>query len=200
MPFFILRQKNQKKLKTLSVVFLTFFCFGNINLVIATQENIASPNQPKDNQETNQELTQHNDNPEKVTQENQEPEKNTEKKLETENIDSEELNPLNSVDQNQDSSYLPEKEAIENKLNLKADLKTGALTYSFPITISPGRNNLQPSLNLTYNSQNKKINNLFGYGWQTDIPYIERQNKKGIEKMYTENNFYSSISGELNKL
>ena len=77
------------------------------------------------------------------------------------------------------------------------DLATGALTYGYGITVAPGRNGLQPEVNLSYNSQNNEEGSIVGYGWGISIPSIERTNKVGSEKLYTSNYFTSSLSGEL---
>ncbi len=80
----------------------------------------------------------------------------------------------------------------------EVDQSSGALTYTYPIEVPPGRNGLRPDLNLSYNNQkSSNIDNLFGYGWTVSIPYIERVNKTGVEKIYTDNYFQSSLSGEL---
>lgn len=89
------------------------------------------------------------------------------------------------------------KEEDTNLKKIEPDQATGALVYSFPIEVPPGRNNLQPSLELTYNSQNFDNFNVFGYGWTISIPSIERVNKKDTEKLYAENFFSSSLSGDL---
>src|SRR3989344_3247054 len=81
---------------------------------------------------------------------------------------------------------------------LKTDETTGALNYSYDIVTPPGRNGLQPDLKLNYNNQQAdNYQNLIGYGWNINIPYIERINKTGTDKLYTEKYFYSSLSGEL---
>lgn len=77
------------------------------------------------------------------------------------------------------------------------DLATGALAYSYPITVPPGRNGLAPTLVISYNSQNNTEGSLVGYGWNIDIPYIERLNKTGTNNLYTDNYFTSSLDGEL---
>jgi RHS repeat-associated protein len=74
---------------------------------------------------------------------------------------------------------------------------SGALNYDFPIVVPPGRNGLQPDLKLSYNNQNIEQGSEFGYGWSINIPYIERLNKKGVNKLYTEDYFNSSLTGEL---
>ncbi|MBI2627674.1 VCBS repeat-containing protein, partial [Candidatus Nomurabacteria bacterium] len=43
----------------------------------------------------------------------------------------------------------------------------------------------------------KNNDNIFGYGWNINLPYIERINKTGTDKLYSENYFYSSLAGEL---
>ncbi|MBN1621154.1 MAG: VCBS repeat-containing protein [Endomicrobiales bacterium] len=58
------------------------------------------------------------------------------------------------------------------------DLFTGAFTYSYPIEVPPGRNGLQPSLQLIYNSHSG--NGWFGVGWNLGIPSISRSTKNGI--------------------
>jgi RHS repeat-associated protein len=87
--------------------------------------------------------------------------------------------------------------SVLDKLKLKADTATGALNFSYPLVVPSGRNGLQPDLNLSYNSQLADNANFFGYGWSLNIPSIERLNKKGIDKMYAQNDFVSSLSGEL---
>lgn len=79
----------------------------------------------------------------------------------------------------------------------QADPVNGALVLSYPITVPPGRNGMQPSLSLDYNSQNTDNINIFGYGWSINIPYIERVNKLGTNRIYTDNFFSSSLDGEL---
>lgn len=79
----------------------------------------------------------------------------------------------------------------------QSNLATGALTYSYPLTVPPGRNGMAPQVSLTYNSQNNAEGSIVGYGWNVDIPSIERVNKTGTNKLYTDNYFSSSLSGEL---
>jgi RHS repeat-associated protein len=77
------------------------------------------------------------------------------------------------------------------------DKTSGALTESIPLDIPPGRNGMQPSLSLQYNSQDLDNDNEVGYGWSLPIPYIERLNKLGTDQLYTDNYFTSSLDGEL---
>lgn len=80
------------------------------------------------------------------------------------------------------------------------DENSGALIYRYPIVVPPGRNGLELALALTYNNQNSDESNVFGHGWSADIPYIERINKKGADKLYTENYYSSSLDSELQSL
>ena len=87
-----------------------------------------------------------------------------------------------------------------NQSQVKIDKNTGALDTTYPITIPPGRNGLQPDLDLIYNSQNSQQGNIFGEGWSIGIPYIERLNKSGVDNLYstsTLNYFTSSLDGEI---
>lgn len=88
----------------------------------------------------------------------------------------------------------------EGNKPVKTDLNSGALTYSYDINVPPGRGDLTPDLKLKYNSQTSNLNSVFGYGWSISIPYIERINKEGSEKLYTTDYYTSSMSGELEKL
>ena len=76
------------------------------------------------------------------------------------------------------------------------DQSTGAFTQRFPLDIPPGRNGLTPDLALVYNSQ-QLDDGIVGYGWSLSIPYIERFNRTGIERLYTDSYFSSSLGGEL---
>lgn len=84
---------------------------------------------------------------------------------------------------------------------LQPDLSTGNFLYSLPIAIPAGRNGVQPSISLNYNSSGGKQDSIVGYGWSLNIPYIERLNKNGADKLYNQDlahsYFYSSLSGEL---
>jgi RHS repeat-associated protein len=80
------------------------------------------------------------------------------------------------------------------------DKSTGALEYSYPIIIPPGRNGMQPDLSLQYNSQTTQSTDPFGYGWTISIPYIKRINKDGSDNLYSENYYYSSTDGELDNI
>jgi YD repeat-containing protein len=76
------------------------------------------------------------------------------------------------------------------------DESTGAFTYSYPFSLPKGLLGLEPSISLSYNSQASE-NSIVGYGWTLAMPYIERSAKKGVDKIYTNTDFVSSLGGEL---
>jgi len=79
----------------------------------------------------------------------------------------------------------------------KTDPTTGAFVYGYPFTFPKGRNGIEPSFSLAYNSSLKNNDSMVGYGWTFDIPYIQHINKKGSETIYTNEYFTSSLSGDL---
>lgn len=76
------------------------------------------------------------------------------------------------------------------------DESSGAFTYSYPFSLPKGLSGLEPSIVLAYNSQSSE-NSIVGFGWSLAIPYIERTAKYGVDKIYTKNDFVSSLGGEL---
>ncbi|MDB4940249.1 MAG: hypothetical protein JWO40_674 [Candidatus Doudnabacteria bacterium] len=97
-----------------------------------------------------------------------------------------------------DQKLVYSQQALSNQ---KASVlgNTGALHYSYPVVVPPGRNNLTPSINISYNSQNLRDDSIVGYGWSLDIPYIERENKHGSGDLYnsTYKDYYSSLDDDL---
>ena len=93
------------------------------------------------------------------------------------------------------------REAINPKQSVSAGQSSGGMTYTYPLTIPPGRNGMQPNLSLNYSSNDKRQDSLFGYGWSIGIPYIERVNKIGTNNLYNQDRdhtfFTSTLSGEL---
>ncbi|MFH1255610.1 MAG: RHS repeat-associated core domain-containing protein [bacterium] len=96
--------------------------------------------------------------------------------------------------------YGAEREMKNDKPHSDAKQSNGAMVYDYQITAPPGRNGMQPDLSLSYNNQDKNNHSIFGYGWSMNIPYIERINREGVEKLYSENYYSSSLQGELSKL
>jgi len=62
--------------------------------------------------------------------------------------------------------------------SFQTDLATGAATMSIPITVPPGRKNMQPKLALSYSSNNS--NGVCGVGWAVPANYIQRSTKYGV--------------------
>lgn len=79
----------------------------------------------------------------------------------------------------------------------ETDLATGALTFNYAIPQPAGRKNLSPNLSLQYNSQNIEASIWTGYGWSLDIPFIERKNLNGTNRLYEAKDFSSSLDGDL---
>ncbi|HBY97886.1 MAG TPA: hypothetical protein DEP84_28760, partial [Chloroflexi bacterium] len=60
------------------------------------------------------------------------------------------------------------------------DLHTGTGNFTVPIVLPPGRNGLQPMLNLVYSTGNG--NGLFGLGWALSLPGVSRKTSKGVPR------------------
>src|SRR3989344_78036 len=82
-------------------------------------------------------------------------------------------------------------------IKVDVDQANGVLNYSYSLKLPAGRNNMTPTVNLTYNSEDKNNNSNFGLGWSLSIPKIERVNKRGTDTLYANNDFRSSLSGDL---
>ncbi|MBI4714053.1 DNRLRE domain-containing protein, partial [Candidatus Uhrbacteria bacterium] len=95
-------------------------------------------------------------------------------------------NPENNIVPSTIKQFLPD-----------TDENTGALVYTYPITIPPGRNGMQPDVRLNYHNQQNESASIFGYGWSLSIPFIQRLNKKGSQELFNQDDFTSSLSGEL---
>lgn len=91
----------------------------------------------------------------------------------------------------------------KRNIDPKVDQQTGALVYEIPINTPAGVSGATPNIALKYNSQVSENDSIVGLGWDITIPYIERLNKKGVDKMYLggENDYFtSSLSGELKNI
>lgn len=87
---------------------------------------------------------------------------------------------------------------LEGKKDLpKSELTTGALSYDYPITVPPGRDGMQPDVHLSYNSQRVEHGSWLGAGWGVSVPYIERSSHRGVNHLYSEPYFSSTLDGEL---
>jgi RHS repeat-associated protein len=96
-----------------------------------------------------------------------------------------------------DPTFVSQIQAANKSPQLKADESSGALNYSYPLDVPPGRNGLHPDLMLSYNSQSLEEGSVFGYGWLINIPTIQRKNTHGTDKLYSRFDFTSAVSGDL---
>ena len=91
----------------------------------------------------------------------------------------------------------PEAQTLGKYIAPTVSTSNGSLNYQYPIVVPQGRNGLTPEISLMYNSNNKSQSSIIGTGWSLNIPYIQRVNKKGTDKLYTEDYFISSLDGGL---
>jgi YD repeat-containing protein len=97
-----------------------------------------------------------------------------------------------------DTVYDYGREPVGSRLSPGPSLDlSGAFRYSYPLTVPPGRKGLEPKLSLEYSNQSSENQSIFGYGWSDNIPYIQRINKAGSDKLYSRYDFVSSLDGEL---
>ncbi|GEM_PF-3868680 len=61
----------------------------------------------------------------------------------------------------------------------QVDEFTGAMSYGVEISVPPARGNIQPSINLNYNSYRRNPNSWVGYGWELDMGSIIRLPERG---------------------
>ena len=74
------------------------------------------------------------------------------------------------------------------------DLVRGSGSYSIPLNLPKGSNEMQPSLSLTYSTGSG--NGPFGHGWQLGIARIERRSDRGIPS-YTDADEFAIGGAEL---
>ncbi|MBT3689742.1 hypothetical protein HOE31_04095 [bacterium] len=73
--------------------------------------------------------------------------------------------------------------------SLRVDNFSGAANYNLGLEVPPGRNGIQPSLNLYYNSHDKSPGSWVGQGWSLDLGYVTRTTKEGSNNLYESNEF-----------
>ena len=95
-----------------------------------------------------------------------------------------------------DNPYVQNVSGFRNNISY-GNSSTGAFTMSVPVVLPQGVNGMTPSLDLGYSSQTKDEHNLFGFGWSISIPSITVVNRSGVESMYDDNHYSSSMAGVL---
>ncbi|MES2416149.1 MAG: RHS repeat-associated core domain-containing protein [Patescibacteria group bacterium] len=193
---------NCKKPLTLLVVFyfvfgINFFVFAQeTTRVSTTAENISKREKIEINQNienTGEDLI--SNDVQNVVEQNNLSEVNQDIENNDEEIKNEEERTASLLDSIEIPS--PQNKSI---VHPEVDQTTGALNYGYKIELPKGINNLTPSVVLRYNSQNTSNDSILGYGWNISIPYIQRQNIHGTDKLYVNNDFLSSVDGELTSI
>ena len=92
--------------------------------------------------------------------------------------------------------FTPTRRNYDQKPTIEFDETTGAFKYIFPIITPPGKRGMERDLKLIYDSSLDK-NEYLGLNWTKNIPFIERINRTGIENLYSDYYFSSSLDGEL---
>ncbi|MFA6131115.1 MAG: SpvB/TcaC N-terminal domain-containing protein, partial [Patescibacteria group bacterium] len=75
------------------------------------------------------------------------------------------------------------------------DLFTGSATYTVPLDVPDGRAGLTPSLSLNYSSLNQDPKSIVGYGWDLGLARIVRDQRTGVDDLYSDGNFQLELSG-----
>lgn len=88
-------------------------------------------------------------------------------------------------------------EVNKRRLTTEVDSVTGSMVYRYDIVVPPGRNDMTPNVALVYNSSEANRESVIGSGWEISIPTIQRINKVGVNYLYSETHFVSSMDGEL---
>lgn len=82
--------------------------------------------------------------------------------------------------------------------SFQTDLATGSATANIPIVVPPGRKNMQPSIAISYSSNNP--NSICGVGWGLSASSIQRSTKKGIPKYDSTDTFDFASNGSTGDL
>ncbi len=75
-------------------------------------------------------------------------------------------------------------------------LFTGGVSFNYPIKLPQGRKGMTPNVSFQYSSQSNQFNSIVGFGWDISLGSIFRSTTKGIDTLYTENDFTAEINGE----
>src|SRR3989344_1934705 len=106
-------------------------------------------------------------------------------------------------DDGEEGAYQQEKSAFNNYKKeagltgtLRVDQFSGAASYNLGLDIPAGRNGLNSSFLLAYNSHDKSNDSWVGQGWGLDFGFIQRSTKKGVNNLYVSNEFTLSLGGQ----
>jgi RHS repeat-associated protein len=85
--------------------------------------------------------------------------------------------------------------------NYKTDLFSGSANFTYPLWVPKGRTDATtPIVNLSYSNINDRPDSLVGYGWTVSSSSIYRNATKGVDKLYTENDFSVDLFGGVDQL
>jgi len=84
--------------------------------------------------------------------------------------------------------------------SLRVDQFSGSASYNLPLNIPAGRNGLNPSLNLFYNSHDRSVDSWVGQGWSLDFGYIQRSSKIGTNNLYETDQFTLNFGGNAREI
>lgn len=82
----------------------------------------------------------------------------------------------------------------------QVEVSSGAFTYAYNFALPKGPGDMVPPLEFSYDSRRRNYDSSTGIGFVLTTPSISRVNKYGIDRMYEDTSFTSSIHGELVKL
>src|SRR3989339_2057701 len=100
-------------------------------------------------------------------------------------LDAPGVTPLDMYDNRDNAGKKPSDQVGQYNV----DEFTGLFSYSYPLQIPTGRNNLQPTVNLQYNHRQQNLGSFVGFGWELNMPSVQRDNRSGIDKLYTDDYF-----------
>ncbi|MDP2586866.1 MAG: SpvB/TcaC N-terminal domain-containing protein, partial [Candidatus Komeilibacteria bacterium] len=83
---------------------------------------------------------------------------------------------------------------------LRVDQFSGAASYNIGLEAPAGRNGLNPSLLLAYNSHDKSGDSWVGQGWSLPLGSISRTSKRGTNNLYTSNEFTLFLGGSAKEI
>jgi RHS repeat-associated protein len=76
-------------------------------------------------------------------------------------------------------------------------VEQGTFNYSYSLGLPQVRSALPFDVSLNYKSDRRQEGSPFGFGWDINIPYIERENKRGVDRLLDFDYINSNLAGPL---